>query len=245
MPQKPLIDYIRRPDTMDKQAIEQLKLQIEEYPYFHAARILLLQALHKHHSLQYDQELKRNAVMVPSRASIFHLTEEAHYKVREERKRYGTSSAGEKRTSGTDELISNFLDSLPQTPTSSQGVPVDATRDYISYMLQNEQDGEEMTVAPMNGGGVVEEFLEQGNGRISLNPVAETKYAEEPKRQEDKSEGKEIFTEIMAGIYIKQGKYESAIKIIRQLSLKYPKKNRYFADQIRFLEKLVINEKNK
>ena len=245
MPQKLLIDYIRRPDTMDMQAIEQLKQQIEEYPYFHAARILLLQALHKHHSLQYDQELKRNAVMVPSRASIFHLTEEAHYKVREERKRYGTSSSGEKRGSDTDELISSFLDSLPQVPTPSQGVPVDATRDYISYMLQNEQDGEEMSVAPMNGGGVVEEFLEQGSGRISLSPATETKYAEDPKKQEDKSEGKEIFTEIMAGIYIKQGKYESAIKIIRQLSLKYPKKNRYFADQIRFLEKLVINEKNK
>jgi len=35
------------------------------------------------------------------------------------------------------------------------------------------------------------------------------------------------------------------VKIIRQLSLKYPKKNRYFADQIRFLEKLIINNNKK
>ena len=71
----------------------------------------------------------------------------------------------------------------------------------------------------------------------------ETRTDEDIKPQND--EENEILTEIMAGIYIKQGKYENAVKIIRQLSLKYPKKNRYFADQIRFLEKLIINNKHK
>jgi hypothetical protein len=52
-----------------------------------------------------------------------------------------------------------------------------------------------------------------------------------------------FFTETLAKIYIKQQRYDKALKIIQQLSLKYPKKNRYFADQIRFLEKLIINSK--
>lgn len=34
-------------------------------------------------------------------------------------------------------------------------------------------------------------------------------------------------------------------KLIKKLNLKYPKKNTYFADQIRFLEKLIINAKSK
>ncbi|MGM9620262.1 MAG: hypothetical protein ACI3X4_02285, partial [Bacteroidaceae bacterium] len=84
-----------------------------------------------------------------------------------------------------------------------------------------------------------------GDSRISLQEVPAKKTAGAADGQENQTEGKEIFTEIMAGIYIKQGKYESAVKIIRQLSLKYPKKNRYFADQIRFLEKLILNDKNK
>ena len=53
------------------------------------------------------------------------------------------------------------------------------------------------------------------------------------------------FTETLARIYIKQGRYSKALEIIKRLNLVYPKKNRYFADQIRFLEKLIINNNKK
>ena len=53
------------------------------------------------------------------------------------------------------------------------------------------------------------------------------------------------FTETLAKIYIKQRRYDKALEIIKKLSLNYPKKNAYFADQIRFLEKLIINAKSK
>ena len=244
MAQRPLIDFIRRPDSMDHNAVSQLKEQIEEYPYLHVARILLLQALHRQHSPLYDKELRGNAVMVPCRKSIFHLTEESNYKVKAERKRYAASVQREQESQSTDQLIDDFLGALPvQQPTS--GVPVDATKDYIAYMLQNEQEEQQTDIAPMNGDGVVERFLEQEDGRIQLNQQPPKKEEIKPAEADREKEGKEIFTEIMASIYIKQGKYESALKIIRQLSLKYPKKNRYFADQIRFLEKLVLNDKNK
>ena len=53
------------------------------------------------------------------------------------------------------------------------------------------------------------------------------------------------FTETFARIYIKQGNYSKALEIIQQLSLDNPKKNVYFADQIRFLQKLIINNNKK
>ncbi len=53
------------------------------------------------------------------------------------------------------------------------------------------------------------------------------------------------FTETLAKIYIKQHRYEKALEIIKRLSLNYPNKNAYFADQIRFLEKVIINTKLK
>ena len=61
------------------------------------------------------------------------------------------------------------------------------------------------------------------------------------KEESDTEEGEDYFTETLAKIYVKQQRYE----IIKKLNLKYPKKNTYFADQIRFLEKLIINAKSK
>ena len=54
-----------------------------------------------------------------------------------------------------------------------------------------------------------------------------------------------FLTETLAQIYIKQKKYEEALTIIKRLSLNFPKKSIYFADQIRFLEYLIYNDKNK
>jgi hypothetical protein len=51
-------------------------------------------------------------------------------------------------------------------------------------------------------------------------------------------------TETLAKIYVKQRRYVKALEIIRRLNLKNPKKSAYFADQMRFLEKLIINNKN-
>ena len=61
----------------------------------------------------------------------------------------------------------------------------------------------------------------------------------------EENEDESYFTETLAKIYIKQQRYDKALEIIKKLNLKYPKKNIYFADQIRFLEKLIINAKSK
>ena len=49
----------------------------------------------------------------------------------------------------------------------------------------------------------------------------------------------------MAGLYIKQHKYEQALEIIESLSAENPKKSVYFADQMRYLKLLIRINKNK
>lgn len=52
-----------------------------------------------------------------------------------------------------------------------------------------------------------------------------------------------LLSESLAKIFIKQGRYERAYEIISGLNLKFPKKSAYFADQLRFLQKLIINQR--
>ncbi len=66
-------------------------------------------------------------------------------------------------------------------------------------------------------------------------------HSESHEDEETKALDESYFTETLAKIYVKQGRYEKALEIIQNISLKNPKKNAYFADQIRFLKKLIIN----
>ena len=44
---------------------------------------------------------------------------------------------------------------------------------------------------------------------------------------------------------VKNGNYRKALEIITELSLNNPKKSIYFADQMRFLRKLIANQERK
>ncbi len=48
----------------------------------------------------------------------------------------------------------------------------------------------------------------------------------------------ELMTETLARVYLEQGKYKKAIQAYRILSLKYPEKSGFFADQIKAVENL-------
>ena len=54
-----------------------------------------------------------------------------------------------------------------------------------------------------------------------------------------------MLTESLAKSYIRQKKYSKALEIITHLSLNYPEKSIYFADQMRFLRKIVLIEQHK
>lgn len=52
-----------------------------------------------------------------------------------------------------------------------------------------------------------------------------------------------LLSESLAKIYIKTRRYEQAYEILNGLSLRFPEKSSYFADQLRFLRKLILNER--
>ena len=247
-----ITELIKHPERMDRDTLYELRSILALHPYFQTVRLLMLQNLYLLHDPLFDEELRRAAIYVTDRKSIFQMIEAAHYQLRQQltsstSTTSQTSSTGQ--TSRTIDLIDNFLDSIPQEESDKKvqrkPTPADASVDYVAYLLSSEGTEQHTSDAPdMKGQDLIDNFLEQEQGRILLNELPQDTQETVNEENTDAEVEEEYFTETLARIYIKQGHYEKALGIIERLSERYPKKNAYFADQMRFLEKLLINSKN-
>ncbi len=243
---------IKHPEQLDRDTLYELRSLTALYPYFQTARLLMLQNLYLLHDPTFDEELRRAAIYITDRRMMFNLVEAAHYQIKPT-----TNNSAEKTDDNrTISLIDTFLDSIPKETDDKETTDggekkkryptsADATVDYIAYLMQNESGNQEDDDQPqMKGQSLIDEFIENDNGRIVLNEIPEyIPQIETVENENEKQTDGGVFTETLARIYIKQHRYDKALEIIRQLSLNYPKKSAYFADQIRFLEKLLANER--
>ena len=244
-----IAELINHPEQLDRDTLYELRSMLALYPYYQNARLLLLQNPFLLHDPTFDEELRRAAIYITDRKILFQLIEAAHYKLNVQKREEPTPAQGTRQDSRTLSLIDDFLDSLPKDDETAtpkrKPTPADAAVDYVAYLLENEteEDREQAAAAPqLIGQELIDSFIEHDKGKLVLsdNPTLRPEQATADGGGENKDE-ESIYTETLARIYIKQGNYSKALQIIRQLSLDYPKKNAYFADQIRFLEKLIIN----
>jgi len=247
-----LTNYIRQPEELDTATVQELQEIVERYPYFQAARLLLLRGLYQLQSDHFGAELRRAALFVPDRARLFELIEGDKYKLESEvSEPVSVPSEPLPSADRTQMLIDSFLLQKPEEIKPRRPRPVDATTDYMGYLLQMED-----APAPHDTAvGLMKADQPTPFSLVSAKNEVGTKAEDDFESEEELTplgmEGSDVnapseafFTETLARIYIKQGKYNKAIEIIRRLNLNYPKKSRYFADQIRFLEKLIINEQS-
>ena len=251
-----LEQLIKHPEQMDKETLYDLRSLLALYPYYQPARLLLLQNLYLLHDPSFDEELRRSAVYITDRKVVFNLVEAAHYKLRtglHEKKKEEKKEQNAESGNRTISLIEQFLDTIPEDKKEEENkerkkkrkpTPADAAIDYVAYLLDTEGDSDDTQEKPaMKGQDLIDNFINNENGKIELKD--EPEYVPEIESNDKKEGDENYFTETLAQIYIKQGRYSKALEIIKRLNLNYPKKNAYFADQIRFLEKLIINNKYK
>ena len=240
---------------MDRDTLYNLRSMLALYPYFQTARLLMLKNLYILHDPSFDEELRRAAIYLTDRKALFNLVEAAHYRIRSSTQKTEESKDGEEPDANrTISLIDRFLDSQPEKEEKEKNnkrkpTPADAAIDYVSYLLETESEEERRQTEEnmkMNGLDLIDNFINKEGGRIELKETPEYTPVIDTADTEGTGDGDEgYFTETLARIYIKQGRYSKALEIIKRLNLNYPKKNAYFADQIRFLEKLIINNKYK
>lgn len=246
MIQQRLYEWVKHPERLDRESLYELRALLARYPYFQTARLLYLKNLYLLHDITFGEELRRAALYIADRRMLFSLVEEERYTLKAlEKQRVVEEDSGMDRTLS---LIDAFLASLPEEPAAPGIItlPVEAATDYTAYLMQKPDDAEEKTEeAPkLKGQEWIDQFLENSEEQ-PLMVTAVEEEEEIPGKMEEESDDEGYFTETLAKIYVKQQRYSKALEIITRLNLKYPKKNAYFADQIRFLEKLIINAKQK
>ena len=247
MIQQRLSEWMKHPEQLNRETLYELRTLLARYPYFQTVRLLYLKNLYLLHDITFGEELRRSALYIADLRVLFSLVEGERYSLKSlEKQQVVEEGPGVDRTLS---LIDAFLSSLPEEPATPGiiSLPVEAATDYTAFLMKEEDSKaiEEIEEAPkMKGQEWIDHFLEKSEEQPLISSVVEDDD-ENSDIPAEESDDESYFTETLAKIYVKQQRYSKALEIITRLNLKYPEKNAYFADQIRFLEKLIINTKSK
>lgn len=246
--------FMKEPSLLTEKTIPELKEIVDDFPWFQTARALYLKNLALTEDIRFGQELQRMSVYIHDRKKLFMLIEG---------ERYGIQTllptnkipATEDKTGFS--LIDSFLSTYEQKKDSDAEAALlfrpSVSSDYIYWAVSNESMQEKKEeVAPLQHQDLIDSFIREeeerpSGSRLTPDDSVDDKAAPESVQGWDDDNPETLddsfFTETLARIYVKQKRYEKALQIIKTLSLNYPEKSIYFADQIRFLEKLIINTK--
>ena len=233
-----ITELIQHPERLDRDTLYELRSLCALYPYYQTVRLLMLQNLYLLHDPTFDEELRRAAIYITDRRVLFNMIEASHYQLKPKTSRQQTAASAAAAPAGsrTISLIDNFLDSIPkeeEKPTTKKRkpTPADAAIDYVAYLLDTEDEmGEAAEVPEMPGQQLIDTFINSDKPKFVLSEAPATgSLSVEIDEIASEGVGEEYFTETLARIYIKQGRYSKALEIIQRLSLQFPKKNAYFA----------------
>jgi tetratricopeptide (TPR) repeat protein len=247
-----LQELIKHPEQLTADTLPQLRQLTERYPYFQTARLLLLSNLFSLRHSDFGPELRKAALMLPDRSTLFRLAEGAQYDLptpadnpTETIETETIETEGD--TTPTLSLIDHYLEHDRQQPPTPPEQPqpsiADLTHDYTAF-LQQMDDLPQTPATPGNPatptGDIIDSFIKQTQtaGRITLTDLADDYTSPQISYEQE-----EVYTENMVNIYIRQGRYKQALEILRKICLNNPKKNTTFAAQIQLLE-VILQEKN-
>ncbi|MDD4971570.1 MAG: hypothetical protein PHT07_19245 [Paludibacter sp.] len=223
MTHEDFITFVRRPETVKTEYDTDLKELVERYPYFVPARLLLVKTLQQSHSIHYAANLRMASVYCSSRRWLYYYL---------------------------------YPEKLPSTEPYQRNKNGKSSGDYFDMINVIELEGGDTKQSLKN---LAERLKSARSMVIAPKVVPDTKPVIRIEQEIEKIEkektvvnsnpedqNKEIILEITesnAKKLIAERKYKEAIEILRALNLNNPKKSVYFADQIRFLEKVIVNSK--
>ncbi|MFV0530268.1 MAG: hypothetical protein ACK5MD_02395 [Flavobacteriales bacterium] len=191
---------------------------IEKYPYFQTARLLSLRGIKKHNAGRYNESLKRVASYSTDRTLLFDYI--THKEILDEVEK---------------EDSKEILKTIEETDKSKK---VENPVEFNKNELHSFSDWLKLSSSSIHQQKdkffAIDEFIKlnpklspikdrQKNIDIAVNSI---------------TENQNLMTETLAKIYVEQKKYDKAIQAFKILSLKYPEKSSFFANQINTIREL-------
>ncbi len=160
-------------------------------------------------------------------------------------------------TPATDTAIEKFLDTYGKTGEREmevlQQIIFNPQPDYAEVLAAQERDSAAGTHTADEQDVMIDNFIadaekqERNVGDVTVRAHADSdEVAEVADTPIDNPDEQPLSTlsEGLARMYISRGNYSRALEIIEALNLNYPEKSIYFATQIRFLKKLILNRQH-
>jgi len=257
MRNKEIIGLITGKTPYTKKTLSSLSDLIKKYPYFQTAHLLHTLNLLQIEDSYFLIDLRKSAIFLPDRKKFFFLINDKFYMPNDsftEDLSPEPIIVEEEQPVVCEEILSVTNEVEPAPVVEEVESSMIAPSDYISTYLSDIEENVE--TPPLQYQDTIDKFLEKDAVfpvRVKLNKTAKDDKIEKPEKEEkdihdplsETANDDSFFSETLAKIYIKQKNYKKALEIIYKLNLIYPEKSRYFADQIRFLEKLIINTNKK
>lgn len=239
-----ITQLIDKKDKLNPMTLRELRNITERYPFYHTARLLYIANLYEMHEPQLSEELTKASILVPDRTVLFNMIEGHNYQLEKNKPVEVETEGDENRTiSLIDDFLSNIHENEDGNSDNPHSVPTiaDLTNDYAAFLKMQDDispDAEDETGQQ----DIIDSFINanQGRQRYELDESGDEPVG--PQQKEDDALN-DVFNENIVNIYIKQGRYQQALEILKSICLNNPEKSVNFASQMRLLEIVVNNNK--
>lgn len=233
-------DIITKRTAVQDVETKMLKSVIETYPYFQMAQVFYLEKLKKDSSFKYNKQLKKTAAHTGDRSILFEYITSINFPQKfdnldQSKTNFVTKEENRTAIQFTNDAKKELAIGAPLQFNTSESY---SFNQWLQLSAKKPIQRDILPKAPKeNKADLINKFI-KNNPKIQ--PLSKEKNIIKP--LEENQQESILMTETLAKVYLEQKKYENAIQAYRILSLKYPEKSGFFADQIKKI-KILQNHK--